>query len=161
MPLVLARIDCRLIHGQVVETWVPHTKANSLVVANDGLASNLFLRSVMELAVPPSLAVRFCRLSETAAVLSEADRRGERTILLVSSAADALVLWKEGVRFDSLNIGNLHFAAGKVEISPSVFFSTEDFEALRWFQTHGVSVCVRGTPFESGTSYDAEGGGGG
>ena len=35
MSLVLTRIDCRLVHGQVVETWVPHVKANSLIVAND------------------------------------------------------------------------------------------------------------------------------
>jgi len=47
MPLVLARIDCRLIHGQVVEAWVPHTSADSLIVANDDLAGNPFLRSVM------------------------------------------------------------------------------------------------------------------
>jgi PTS system mannose-specific IIB component len=159
MPLVLARIDCRLIHGQVVETWVPHMKANSLVVANDDLAANAFLRSVMELAVPRGVAVRFCRLSEAAEAVAEADRNGERSILLVSSAADAMALRQGGVRFDLLNIGNLHFAAGKVEISPSVFFSPEDFEAVRWFRRHGVSVCVRGTPFEAGTSYEAEGGG--
>ena len=159
MPLVLARIDCRLIHGQVVETWVPHTKANSLVVANDDLAANPFLRAVMELAVPKGIRVRFCRLSETADVLAEADRLGERSILLVANASDAVALRQAGVRFDLLNIGNLHFAAGKVEISPSVFFSPEDFEALRWFRCHGVTVCVRGTPFERGTSYEAEGGG--
>jgi len=41
MPLVLARIDCRLIHGQVVETWVPHTSADSLIVANDDLRETL------------------------------------------------------------------------------------------------------------------------
>lgn len=158
MPLVLARIDCRLIHGQVVETWVPHTKANSLVVANDDLAANPFLRSVMELAVPKGIRVRFCRLSDAGAVLAEADRQEERSILLVASAADALTLRKGGVAFDLLNIGNLHFAAGKVEITPSVFFSPEDFEAVRWFRGHGVSVCVRGTPFERGTSYEAEGG---
>jgi len=114
---------------------------------------------VMELAVPRGVAVRFCRISEAAAILSEADRNGERSILLVSSASDAVALRKGGVRFDLLNIGNLHFAAGKVEISPSVFFSPEDFEALRWLRSHGVSVCVRGTPFEAGTSYEAEEGG--
>ena len=159
MSLVLVRVDCRLIHGQVVETWVPHMKANSLVVANDDLAANPFLRSVMELAVPQGVAVRFCRLSEAASAVAEADRNGERSILLVASAADAVALRQGGVRFDLLNIGNLHFAAGKVEISPSVFFSPEDFEALRWFRCHGVSVLVRGTPFEAGTSYEAEGGG--
>jgi len=157
MPLVLARIDCRLIHGQVVETWLPHTKANSFVVANDDLAGNPFLRSVMELAVPPGIAVRFCRIADAAAVLSDADRHGKRSILLVASAADAVALWQGGVRFDVLNIGNLHCAAGKVEISPSVFFAPEDFEALRWFRSHGVTVRVRGTPFEAETSYEAEG----
>jgi len=157
MPLVLARIDCRLIHGQVVETWVPHTKADTLVVANDDLAANPFLRSVMELAVPKGIRIRFCRLDEAVSVIADADRNGERSILLVASAADAVALRKAGAAFDRLNIGNLHFAAGKVEISPSVFFSPEDFEALGWLRSHGVSVLVQGTPFEAGTSFDAEG----
>jgi mannose/fructose/N-acetylgalactosamine-specific phosphotransferase system component IIB len=157
MPLVLARIDCRLIHGQVVETWVPHTCADSLIVANDDLAGNPFLRSVMELAVPPGVRVRFCRIDEAVSVLAEADRCGERSILLVSSAEDAITLRKSGAAFDHLNIGNLHFAEGKVEISPSVFFAPEDFDALRWLRSHGVSVLVQGTPFEAGTSFEAEG----
>ncbi len=157
MPLVLARIDCRLIHGQVVETWVPHTKADTLVVANDDLAANPFLRSVMELAVPRGIRVRFCRLDEAVTVLADADRNGERTILLVASAADAVTLRKGGAAFDRLNIGNLHFSAGKVEVSPSVFFAPEDFDALRWFRSHGVSVIVQGTPFEAGTSFEAGG----
>jgi mannose/fructose/N-acetylgalactosamine-specific phosphotransferase system component IIB len=157
MPLVLARIDCRLIHGQVVETWVPHTKADTLVVANDDLAANPFLRSVMELAVPKGIRVRFCRLDEAVSAIADADRNGERSILLVSSAKDAVTLRKAGARFDRLNIGNLHFAAGKVEISPSVFFAPEDFDALRWLRSHGVSVLVQGTPFEAVKSFDAEG----
>jgi len=156
MPLVLARIDCRLIHGQVVETWVPHTKANSLVVANDELASNDLLRSVMELAVPMGIHVRFCRIDEARKVLADSDGAGERSILLVSSAGDAVRLLKEGADFNLLNIGNLHFAEGKVEISPSVFFAPEDFEALRWLRAHGVTVCVKGTPFEAGMSFEAE-----
>jgi mannose/fructose/N-acetylgalactosamine-specific phosphotransferase system component IIB len=156
MPLVLARIDCRLIHGQVVEAWVPHTSADSLIVANDDLAGNPFLRSVMELAVPPAIRVHFCRLDEAIPVLADADRNGERSILLVASAGDAVALRKAGAGFNLLNIGNLHFAAGTVEISPSVFFAPEDFDALGWFRSHGVTVLVQGTPFESGTSFDAE-----
>ncbi|MBP2683379.1 MAG: phosphotransferase system, mannose/fructose/N-acetylgalactosamine-specific component [Deltaproteobacteria bacterium] len=157
MSLVLARIDCRLIHGQVVETWVPHVKANLLIVANDDLAGNPMLRAVMELAVPVGIRVRFCRLDEVIAAIAEADRAGDRSILLVSNASDALKARKDGAAFTLLNIGNLHFAEGKVQISPSVFFAPEDFEALRWFRSHGVSVCVKGTPFETGMSFEAEG----
>jgi mannose/fructose/N-acetylgalactosamine-specific phosphotransferase system component IIB len=135
---------------------VPHTSADSLIVANDDLAGNPFLRSVMELAVPPAIRVRFCRLDEAVPVLADAERNGERSILLVASTADAIALRKAGAAFILLNIGNLHFAAGKVEITPSVFFSPEDFDALGWFRSHGVTVLVQGTPFESGTSFDAE-----
>ncbi|MEW6721412.1 MAG: PTS sugar transporter subunit IIB [Thermodesulfobacteriota bacterium] len=156
MPLVLARIDCRLVHGQVVETWVPHVKADSLIVANDDLAANPMLRSVMELAVPRGIRVRFCRLEQVTSVLAEAERAAERSILLVSNATDAVKLRKGGAGFDLLNIGNLHFAEGKVQISPSVFFAPEDFEALKWLRSHGVTVCVRGTPFEPGMSFEAE-----
>jgi mannose/fructose/N-acetylgalactosamine-specific phosphotransferase system component IIB len=156
MPLVLARIDCRLVHGQVVETWVPHVRANSLIVANDDLAGNPMLRSVMELAVPRGIRVRFCRLDQAMPVLAEAERAAERSILLVSTATDAVKLRMGGAGFELLNIGNLHFAEGKVQISPSVFFAPEDFEALKWLRTHGVSVCVRGTPFEQGMSFEAE-----
>ena len=153
---MLARIDCRLIHGQVVETWVPHTSADSLIVVNDDLAGNPFLRSVMELAVTPAIRVHFCRLDEAIPVLADADRNGKRSILLVASTGDAVALRKAGAGFNLLNIGNLHYAAGKVEISPSVFFSPEDFEALGWFRSHGVTVLVQGTPFDAGTSFDAD-----
>jgi PTS system mannose-specific IIB component len=156
MSLALVRVDCRLVHGQVVETWLPHTGANCLLVANDDLAANAFLRSVMELAVPPSIHVVFCAVDEAAAKLSEIDRYGEKAILLCSTFSDALRIFRSGVRFPSLNVGNLNYAAGKVEISPSVFFSPEDFDVVHCFCHNGVGVVVRATPFDAGTFYEPE-----
>ena len=156
MPLVLARIDCRLVHGQVVEAWIPHVKANSLIVANDAIVANQVLQSVMELAVPVEVNVRFCRLDQVAEMLKKADFTDERSILLVSNASDAIKAWKNGAGFTVLNIGNLHYEEGKVQITSSVFFATKDFEALQWFRSNGVSVCVKGTPFESGILFEAE-----
>ena len=157
MSLVLVRVDCRLIHGQVVETWVPHMGANCLLVANDDLVGNPFYQSVMEMAVPPDIHVVFCRVDEVGRVLSEIDCRREKAILLCANAADALAVFRCGVRFSTLNIGNLHYATGKVEIAPSVFFSREDFEAVHCFSHHGVAVTIRATPFEAGTSFGPEG----
>jgi len=139
MSLVLVRVDCRLIHGQVVETWVPHTGANCLVVANDDLVGNTMLRSVMEIAVPQDIHTVFCRVKEVGTVLSEVDRLGE--------------MFHRGVRFSTLNIGNLHYAEGKVEIAPSVYFSREDFEAVHCLSNQGVAITVKATPFEAGTSF--------
>jgi len=156
MSLVLVRVDCRLIHGQVVETWVPHTGANCLLVANDELAGNPFLRSVMEMAVPQDIHVVFCRVDEVGRSLTEIDRKGEKAILLCATSRDALAIFQCGVRFSTLNIGNLHYAAGKVEIAPSVFFSREDFDAVHCFSHLGVAVTVRSTPFETGATFGPE-----
>ncbi len=156
MPLVMVRVDSRLIHGQIVETWVPHTGANCLLVANDDLAANPSMRAVMELAVPPAVHTMFCGLADVPAVLAEVDRLGERAILLCASFCDALRLFGEGVRYSTLNVGNLHFAEGKVEITPSVYFSPEDFEAVHRLRHEGVAVNVRATPFEAGLSFEPE-----
>ncbi len=153
MPIVLVRVDCRLVHGQVVETWVPHTGANSLLVASDELDANPLLRSVMEIAVPPSIHVLFCRVGDVAAAVSEIDRRNERAILLCAGLSDALRIFRSGVRFAALNIGNLHFAEGKVEVTPSVYFAPEDFDAVDALTRLGVAVTVRSTPFEAAAPY--------
>ena len=153
MSLVLVRVDCRLIHGQVVETWVPHTGANCLLVANDDLVTNEVLTSVMEMAVPPGIHVVFCRVEEVRGVLSEIERKGEKAILLCATFGDALEIFHRGVRFSTLNIGNLHYAAGKVEIAPSVYFTREDVEAVHCLSHLGVAVTVKATPFEAGTSF--------
>ena len=153
MALVLVRVDCRLIHGQIVEAWVPHTGANCLLVANDALVGNSVLRSVMEMAVPPMIHTVFCRVEEVGCLLPEIDRQGERAILLCATFGDALDIYRRGVRFSDLNIGNLHYEAGKVEIAPSVYFAREDFEAVHCLSHHGVAVNVRATPFEAGTSF--------
>ena len=41
------RVDNRLVHGQVIEAWLPYTGARHLVVANDELATD-FLRQTRE-----------------------------------------------------------------------------------------------------------------
>ncbi len=153
MPIVLVRVDCRLVHGQVLETWVPHTGANCLLVVSDELDANPLLRSVMELAVPPSNRVLFRRVGDVAAAVDEIDRRGERAIHLCAGLSDAMRIFDSGVRFPALNIGNLHFSEGKVEVTPSVYFAPGDFEAVDALTRLGVAVTVRSTPFEAAAPY--------
>ena len=52
------RIDNRLVHGQVIETWLPHTRAGMIVVVNDELSGNMLRQEIMSLAIPDGVEIR-------------------------------------------------------------------------------------------------------
>lgn len=55
MDEVFVRIDDRLLHGQVVVSWIPYLKANLVVVADDEYAKDEFMRSLIESSGPEGL----------------------------------------------------------------------------------------------------------
>ena len=52
MAVVLVRIDDRLVHGQVVEGWLPHVKADEIAVVSDSAADDPTQQILMQLALP-------------------------------------------------------------------------------------------------------------
>lgn len=44
----LVRVDDRLIHGQVVTTWINHTQSNRIIIVDDELVKMNFLRVSMQ-----------------------------------------------------------------------------------------------------------------
>ncbi|MDH3257844.1 MAG: PTS sugar transporter subunit IIB, partial [Deltaproteobacteria bacterium] len=58
MEIALFRIDSRLVHGQVIEAWIPYTGASKIVVVDDKAASDFMLNEVMKMAVPPDIELQ-------------------------------------------------------------------------------------------------------
>ena len=73
------RIDSRLIHGQVIETWLPHLKIQRIVVADDLAFSDPLVRTAMGLAVPSEVEVLLSRVDDVPYRKLEND--GVRTIV--------------------------------------------------------------------------------
>jgi len=59
MDIALVRVDSRLVHGQIIEAWVPYLKIRCICVANDEVANDFFRETVMKLAVPQGVEVFF------------------------------------------------------------------------------------------------------
>lgn len=146
MGIVLARIDNRLIHGQVLEAWLPHVQAECIVVANDAAAGTPLQRMIMQAAVPSSLRLEICRLDETAALLSSRELSGKRTLLLFASSDDALQACRLGIDFTKLNLGNMHGAEGKCRYSCTIALDQHDIDNLRAVETFGVTIVAQCVP---------------
>jgi PTS system mannose-specific IIB component len=144
----LVRIDNRLIHGQIIETWLPYTGAKSVIVANDDLAHDILQQEIMSLAIPQTVDSTFVSVDEVQGVVagSAGDSAEPEAIILFSSCADARRAFDSGFGFHVLNIGNVHYSPGKRQISPSVALSVEDESCLRHLNRKGVELDFRCVP---------------
>ena len=140
----LVRVDNRLIHGQVVEAWLPHLKVTRVVVADDEAAQSPLIRAAMGLAVSPSVEVEIKPLQQVdfGALVSD----GTKTLLLLRNIQDVVAASERGLRVQKLNLGNVHFEAGRRQVSPSVFLSRADLDRLKMLAGAGAEVEARAVP---------------
>ncbi|MEW6349839.1 MAG: PTS sugar transporter subunit IIB [Thermodesulfobacteriota bacterium] len=148
MPIVLVRVDERLVHGQVLEGWLPSTRAEQLLVANDDLIEDETRRLLIQWSVPYTVELVLDGVVQIARRLLRNGNPDLRKMVIVESPVDALRLRREGVRFDSLNVGNFASKVPAVSLSESVSVGGEQLEALMRIIEEGVRVSVQRVPYE-------------
>lgn len=146
MTIVLARVDNRLIHGQVLEAWVPFCQANCIVVANDAIASQTLQKKIMAASVPSSIRVIIDTLQGVASLFEHRELDGERVLILFANPKDASEARQLGIPFADLNLGNMHGGPGKQRISCTLALDEDDIAALRILDRQGVAVSSRCVP---------------
>ncbi len=141
------RVDNRLIHGQVIETWIPYTRTRSLLVVNDELAADPVRQGIMGLAVPHGIDIFFSSVSESVDLIRKKfDHRLSYLFILFSKCSDARQAFEKGLMFSSLNIGNLHYGPGKKQICSHIALSRDDRTCLNYFTRKGVDLDFRCVP---------------
>lgn len=143
--IALARVDDRLLHGQVSVGWVPHLGATVVVVANDRIAADPLLSGILRAG---ACGVRL----ETVSV-AEAARRGagrdwdrDTVIVLFESLLDARRAIDAGLSIARLNLGGLRHDTGLVCICDGVTLDRDDCAILKDLVGRGVQVEVRQMP---------------
>ena len=143
--MVTFRIDNRLVHGQIIETWLPYTRATRLIVCNDELATDVLQQQITLLAVPAHILVEFISPSKLGDSLNETCS-DKKTLVVFANCADAKRCYDSGAHFTRLNIGNMHYAPGKRQICAHVALSEEDATCLKAFADMGITLDFRCVP---------------
>lgn len=145
--IALVRVDNRLVHGQVLETWVPRLAARRILVADDQAAASALARAALALAAPAEVEVEVVPLE---AVDWAAVAGGEPATLVlfreVSDLGRAVARGLSPGLAPRLNLGNVHFAAGRRAITPSVYLSEPELHAVLALAEAGFSVEARAIP---------------
>jgi PTS system mannose-specific IIB component len=147
--IALVRVDNRLVHGQILEAWVPYIKARCIMVVNDNTAGDFFCETVIRMAVPSEIEVIISTVDEFVKNYAFERNSGKRTIVLFSTVADVIRAYNLGFHFDKLNIGNIYNEEFKICCSPSVFLCDNEIQdILTLLEKDGVAIEVKPVPRE-------------
>jgi mannose/fructose/N-acetylgalactosamine-specific phosphotransferase system component IIB len=145
MAIVLARVDNRLVHGQILSAWLPTLAADALVVLDDEAARNTLVRSAMELAIPPDVSFDVAPVSRAKETLARLPASA-KIIVLLRDVADAARAVEGGLALTRLNLGNIHFSHGRVAVTQAVNLSEDELQGLERLEVGGVQVELKTLP---------------
>lgn len=145
------RIDDRLIHGQIVATWISALGVNSIIVADTKAANDALQKTLLKMAVPGSIKFEILPFEEAAERFA-GDSDMSKTLLIVRNIEGLKKLMDLGVGFTVVNFGNSGFANGRVQYSKSVWLTPDERAVVEEVMAAGVTLEVRVVPSEAGNN---------
>ncbi len=147
MPLVLCRVDDRLVHGQVVIGWGQRLGVQRIVVVDDAVAASPWEQDLYRMAVAPGVTLDFASVADAAVALTGWAADARRTILLTGEVEAMAALHRaDPAVMRRINLGGIHFRPGRTERLPYVFLSPEEYSALVALAAAGADVTAQDVP---------------
>ncbi len=139
----LARIDDRLIHGQVATRWTKESRVSRIVVVNDDVAKDSVRSTMLKSVAPPGVTAHVVPVDKMIRVYNNPEYANERMMLLFTNPTDVVRLMEAGVEFKSINIGGMAYRDGKKMITSAVAVDDKDIEAFKVLDAKGIELDVR------------------
>lgn len=143
IKFVLARIDSRLLHGQVATAWTKATQPNRIIVVSDAVAKDDLRKKLIEQAAPTGVRAHVIPLNKLVEVYNDPRFGDTKALLLFETPQEALEVIEQGVKIDELNIGSMAHSVGKVQISNALSVDQDDVETYKKLRDLGVKMDVR------------------
>lgn len=152
--IVLARVDDRLIHGEVVMSWIPTTRANRLIIVDDVLADDPFGSRVVKLLVPPDKKCFIYTVEQAADKLMREGAPKERIMVLAKTPLTFYRLVCAGVPIREVNLGGTGIDETRKPFFKNISLSREEVEAVEKLLEGGCKVYYQLVPEQK--AYDVE-----
>jgi PTS system mannose-specific IIB component len=143
--IVFFRIDERLIHGQIVTSWLNSVKCDTIVVADDKATKDLFSKTVYSMAVPRDYKFILSTVDDAITYLKD---NGSEDVFLIAGNIHAAELLINALNLSSVNLGYLGSHPGRMKYDKSLFLSQEDLVIIKRLLNKGIEIFVQNVSTE-------------
>ncbi len=146
MSIELFRIDDRLIHGQVVVGWGQPLGLGFIVLVDDEVASSEWEQELYRMGVPAEMDVYFASVDDAARCMQTWVSDQRPGIVLTADIGTMARLVAALPQIKRINLGGIHYKAGRMERLRYIYLSDEEIEALRRLAGSGVHITAQDVP---------------
>jgi len=152
MGVIHARVDERLIHGQVATVWTNSLGAGRIMVVNDLAVKDQIQIGALKMAKPVGVKLSILSTRKAVEKILEGKYDEEKVFLITKNIEDMAYLIDNGVPLTHFNVGNISAKPGSKAIKKSVALTGEDIEVINKLTDKGVNITAQMVPTESNES---------
>ncbi len=148
MTIVHARVDERLIHGQVATVWTNTVGAQRIMVVNDLAVKDQLQIGALKMAKPAGVKLSILSKRKAIEKILAGNYEDEKVFLITKDIADMAALIDGGVPLNTFNSGNISQKEGSKAIKKSVALTEEEIQTIHRLISQGVTITAQMIPSE-------------
>ena len=144
--IIHTRIDFRLIHGQVITQWIKRLDIDQIIVVDNELAKDDFMKEVFMMAAPKGVGVKIISADEAKQMQVDGQMDTCRCLILFKTVDGLDCALKNGLKLDSVQVGGLGGGPGRKAVHNAITLDEHDAQLLKEVQSKGIRVYFQTTP---------------
>lgn len=146
MTIKIVRIDDRLIHGQIVQGWLKTIDVDKILIVSDEVANDEMQQVLLSMAVPSSIKLIIKNIKDACYEITNEVYENDNLMILFSNPQDIVKMIDNGIKFQSINIGGMHYAHGKKQLLANLSVDKSDVTAFLKLISCGIELETRALP---------------
>lgn len=145
--IVLARVDDRLIHGEVVSVWTPSLGVNRIIVVDDEVAADDFNKRVIKALAPNGVKVNVYGTEKGAEVLMKDPKSPQEKVMVLTKTPITYDRMMElGLTLESVNLGGMGLRDQRKTFIKNVACSPDEITSIKNMMSKNVHVYYQLVP---------------
>lgn len=140
------RVDHRLLHGQIIYSWLKHVHCDTIFIINDNVASSASRKNALRLAKPAGMKLVMKSIDDAVEAINSGITEKYHLFIVVESIHDLhrLVMRVKGI--STINLGGTIATAESNVFLPQINTTEANMRELKEISQKGIEIEYRLVP---------------
>lgn len=137
------RIDFRLVHGQIIHSWLKSTNSNIICILDDALVFDQYRIKMLKICIPPHIKLEIHSIQKGIHHLEQKENdKTSRYLVLLKDIIPCITVC-QALHITTFNIGETIYSPDKKRIANSVYVTEQEVIQMNDFLEKMNTIEVR------------------